>query len=60
MISAQTLRVFREENRFPLFRISEDARANVMRGMIARATRLHGEHAVPAFVLRNIGLIAAT
>lgn len=35
--------------------VSERARANVMRGLIAHVTRLHGEHAVPAFVLRSIG-----
>ena len=39
--------------------VSEQARANVMRSMIAYVTRLHGENAVPAFVLRSIGLIAA-
>ncbi|SDJ83753.1 Transcriptional regulatory protein, C terminal [Bradyrhizobium sp. Rc2d] len=39
--------------------VSEHARANVMRGLIAHVTRLHGEEAVPAFVLRSIGLIAA-
>ncbi|KRR28515.1 hypothetical protein [Bradyrhizobium retamae] len=38
---------------------SEHARANVMRGLIAHVTRLHGKQAVPAFVLRSIGLIAA-
>ncbi|WP_167358243.1 winged helix-turn-helix domain-containing protein [Bradyrhizobium stylosanthis] len=39
--------------------VSEEARANVMRGLIAHATRLHGEETVPAFVLRSIGPIAA-
>jgi hypothetical protein len=38
---------------------AEHARANVMRGLVAHVTRLHGENAVPAFVLRSIGLIAA-
>jgi DNA-binding winged helix-turn-helix (wHTH) protein len=36
--------------------VSEQARANVMRGLIAHVTRLHGEQAVPAFVLRSIGI----
>lgn len=35
---------------------SEHARANVMRGLIAHVTRLYGEQAVPAFVLRNVGI----
>ncbi|MBH5396838.1 winged helix-turn-helix domain-containing protein [Bradyrhizobium sp. CNPSo 4010] len=39
--------------------VSEQARANVMRGLIAHVTRLHGVQAVPAFVLRNIGSTAA-
>ncbi|WP_245331945.1 hypothetical protein [Bradyrhizobium sp. NAS80.1] len=39
--------------------VSEHARANVMRGLIAHVTRLHGEEAIPAFVLRSIGQIAA-
>jgi len=39
--------------------VSEQARANVMRGLIAHVTRLHGEEAVPAFVLRSIGQIVA-
>lgn len=39
--------------------ISEQARANVMRGLIAHVTRLHGTRAIPAFVLRSIGQIAA-
>lgn len=39
--------------------VSEQARANVMRGLIAHVTRLHGEKAVPAFILRSIGSIAA-
>lgn len=39
--------------------VSKQARANVMRGLIAHAARLHGEQAVPAFVLRSIGLVAA-
>lgn len=39
--------------------VSERARANVMRGMIAHVTRLHTEEAVPAFILRSIGQIAA-
>ncbi|TWB65272.1 winged helix-turn-helix domain-containing protein [Bradyrhizobium sacchari] len=39
--------------------ISEAARANVMRGLIAHVMRLHGNEAVPAFVLRSIGPIAA-
>lgn len=39
--------------------VSEQARANVMRGLIAHATRLHGVQTVPAFVLRNIGSTAA-
>ncbi|SPP93143.1 MULTISPECIES: winged helix-turn-helix domain-containing protein [Bradyrhizobium] len=38
--------------------VSEQARANVMRGLITHARRLHGEEAVPAFVLRSIGSIA--
>lgn len=39
--------------------ISEHARANVMGGLIAHVTRLHGARAIPAFVLRSIGQIAA-
>jgi tetratricopeptide (TPR) repeat protein len=39
--------------------VSERARANVMRGMITHVTRLHGEEAIPAFVVRSIGSIAA-
>lgn len=39
--------------------ISEQARANVMGGLIAHVTRLHGARAIPAFVLRSIGQIAA-
>jgi hypothetical protein len=39
--------------------VSEDARANVMRGLIAHVTRLHGEQAIPAFILRSIGPIVA-
>lgn len=39
--------------------ISEHARANVMGGLIAHVTRLHGAQAIPAFVLRSIGQIAA-
>jgi hypothetical protein len=35
--------------------ISESARANVMRGLITHATTLHGESAVPKFVLKSIG-----
>lgn len=35
--------------------ISEHARANVMRGLIAHVARLHGEQAIPVFVLRSIG-----
>jgi DNA-binding winged helix-turn-helix (wHTH) protein/tetratricopeptide (TPR) repeat protein len=38
---------------------SEQARANLMRGLIAHVTSLHGGHAVPAFVLTNAGLVAA-
>lgn len=39
--------------------ISKQARANVMRGLIAHAKRLYGEEIVPAFVLRSIGPTAA-
>jgi hypothetical protein len=39
--------------------ISEHRRANVMRNLIARVTRLYGEQAIPTFVLGSIGLIAA-
>jgi len=39
--------------------ISEHTRANVMRNLIARVTRLYGEQAIPTFVLGSIGLIAA-
>jgi DNA-binding winged helix-turn-helix (wHTH) protein len=39
--------------------IPEQARANLMRGLIAHVARLHGEQAVPDFVLRSIGMIAA-
>lgn len=39
--------------------ISKQARANVMRGLIAHAKRLYGEEIVPAFVLRSISPIAA-
>ncbi|MDN5002819.1 winged helix-turn-helix domain-containing protein [Bradyrhizobium sp. GCM10027634] len=39
--------------------VSEQARANVMRGLITHARRLHGEQAIPAFVLRSIGSIVA-
>lgn len=39
--------------------ISKQARANVMRGLIAHAKRLYGEEVVPAFVLRSIDPIAA-
>lgn len=39
--------------------VSEHARANVMRGMIAHVTRLHGEQAFPAFVRARTGLVAA-
>ena len=35
---------------------SEQARANVMRGMIAHVSSLHGEQAIPAFVLASVGL----
>jgi hypothetical protein len=38
---------------------SEQARANVMRGMIAHVTSLYGEQAIPAFVLGSICPIAA-
>jgi DNA-binding winged helix-turn-helix (wHTH) protein/tetratricopeptide (TPR) repeat protein len=39
--------------------VSEHARANVMRGLIAHVTRLHSEESIPAFILRSIGPIAA-
>ncbi|MDW6024375.1 winged helix-turn-helix domain-containing protein [Mesorhizobium sp. BAC0120] len=35
--------------------IAEHERANVMHGLIAHVTRLHGEQAIPAHVLRKIG-----
>lgn len=38
--------------------VSKRARANVMRGLSARAIRLHGEHIIPSFVLKSIGSIA--
>ncbi|QND64721.1 hypothetical protein HB777_13080 [Mesorhizobium loti] len=38
--------------------ISEQARANVMGGMIAHVSDLHGEQVIPAFVLASIGLSA--
>jgi hypothetical protein len=37
---------------------SQVARANVMAGLVAHATRLHGGEAVPARVLAGTGLIA--
>lgn len=39
--------------------ISERARANVMRAKIAHVTNFYGEQAIPAFVLKSIGLIPA-
>jgi len=38
---------------------SEHARANVMRGMIAHVSRLHGKQVIPDFILRSIGFVAA-
>ena len=39
--------------------VSEQARANVMRGLITHVRRLHGEQAIPAFIVRSIGQIAS-
>ena len=39
--------------------IAQSARANVMRGLVAHAARLHGADAIPAFVLAATGLPAA-
>jgi hypothetical protein len=38
---------------------SEQARANLMRGLIAHVTGLYGAQAIPAFVLAGTGLAAA-
>jgi DNA-binding winged helix-turn-helix (wHTH) protein/tetratricopeptide (TPR) repeat protein len=38
---------------------SEHARANVMRGLIAHVTDLHGAQVIPAFILESAGLVAA-
>jgi tetratricopeptide (TPR) repeat protein len=38
--------------------VSGQARANVMRGMIAHVMSLHGAQAIPAFVLASVGLSA--
>ncbi|WP_271023485.1 winged helix-turn-helix domain-containing protein [Rhizobium sp. RCAM05973] len=35
----------------------ERARANVMRGLVTHAVRLHGRQAIPAFVLASTGLV---
>lgn len=39
--------------------VSDEARANFMRGLIAHVVRIHGMQAVPAVVARGIGLDAA-
>lgn len=36
--------------------VAQEARANVMRGLIARIRQAHGDRAVPAFVARSAGL----
>jgi tetratricopeptide (TPR) repeat protein len=38
---------------------SEHARTNVMRGLIAHVTDLHGAQVIPAFILESAGLVAA-
>jgi hypothetical protein len=35
---------------------SEQARANLMRGLIAHVTSLYGAELIPAFVIESIGL----
>ncbi len=37
--------------------VSEQARANLMRNLIAHVTRRYGEQVIPAFVLRSLGLM---
>jgi DNA-binding winged helix-turn-helix (wHTH) protein len=37
---------------------SEQARANLMRGLIGHVTRVHGADAIPAYVLKHVGLTA--
>ena len=39
---------------------SLQARANIMQGLLAHLTRLHGEDIVPPFVLRGTGLIGSS